>query len=169
MRYDEAEIHATLQRLAAQERFLFDASTLIVLDKAGLLHPVTTEVLAETIPEVVSEVGEELVSRARIQVRPASRSPRASRHADTDSLVFMTAELEMLAVASEDKKLLRRCDSAGVPYYNAGMLLMRLRMHGETGLNLGARYRRLCDWARYGRQVSEYLDAIDVYLLKQGR
>lgn len=169
MQYDEAEIHATLQRLAAQERFLVDASTLIVLDKAGLLHLVTTALPTETIPEVVSEVGEELISRARIQVRPASRPPRAPRHTDTDSLVFMTAETEKLAVASEDKKLLRRCDSAGVPYYNAGMLLMRLRMHGGTGLDPGARYRHLCDWARYGRQVSEYLDAIDVYLLKQGR
>jgi len=169
MCYDENEIAETLQRLVAQQRFLVDASTLIVLDKAGLLQPLVHQLPCETILEVVHEVGEKLIARAGIRVRPAHLPLSPPSRSETDSLLFFTAQAERLALVSEDKKLLRRCDAAEVPYYNAAMLCMRLRMRAEDGFDIAAAYRRLLEAARYGQQVGDYLQALDLYLLKQGR
>jgi len=167
--YDEDELAETLQRLAAERCFLVDASTLIVLDKAGLLSVCMPELRCETIPEVVTEVGDELMTRADIDVRPAHPSAPTGRAFDTDSLLFYTAHAEGLAVVSEDKKLLRRCDAAGVSYYNAGMLLLLLRLRGISSFEPNTAYRKLCAVARYGPEVSKYLEALDVFLRKQGR
>ncbi|TVR93786.1 MAG: hypothetical protein EA428_01470 [Spirochaetaceae bacterium] len=171
--YDEQQLSATLQRLAAQQRFLLDASTLIILDKAGLLQVIMPELPCETIQEVANEVGDTLIAHAGIDVRPACIPTTHNRRPDTDSLLFSTAQTEKLALVSEDKKLLRRCDGAGVPYYNAAMLFLRLRMQSVAGAGLGVQpqdtYRQLCEAARYSQQVLDYLDALDLYLLKQGR
>ncbi len=172
-RYDEQEIAETLRRLATQRRFLLDSSTLILLDKAGLLKVIILQLPCETIPEVANEVGDTLIAHAGMNVRPARPPATHTRLPDTDSLLFTTAQAEKLAMVSEDKKLLRRCDVAGVPYYNAGMLLMRSRMLGVQrlgpGLETDGAYRKLCEVARYSRQVRDYLQALDLFLLKQGR
>jgi len=134
---------------ARGKRFCVDTSTLIYLDRIGLLT-LTCEVFSlATIPPVLTEFGR-VVPQLRIL-------PVVTAGASTDDALLAVVCQHQGVLLSEDGRLLRRAGRRGLCYYNSLMLICGLCHRGALGCREGGAYmEKLLAHARYSDVVLEY-------------
>jgi len=158
---DELEIERVFKRLTRLKTAVIDSSSIIYLQKSGLLESVAGAVRLLTIPQVVEETG---IRDLPLQVVNA---PTGTDHPDTDRLLFAAAAAMHKAMISEDRAILLKCRSEGIEYYNAYNMLIMLRLRGILAeAEFRVREEQLLSVAHYGKFVIDYVGALLHYMRK---
>jgi len=158
---DEREIEHVFHRLSRLQTAVIDSSSIIYLDKSGLLRPVAGALRLLTIPQVIDETG--MPDLPVTIVDP----PALPAGTVTDWLLFATAAARRKAMISEDRAILLKCEAERIEYYNAYNLLVLLRLRRvieEEEFRL--RERMLLEAAHYGKFVTDYVAALLQYMHK---
>ncbi len=129
-----------------------DTSTLIYLERVGLLPPAARCFSLLLIPQVAAEYG----------ARPDGTLPvTAVGGGATDTLVCQTAQALGWPVLSEDKQVLCRARALNLRYYNTLMIVLALCAQDRLPLAAFPSIRdSLCAFARYGPAVVAAGDAL---------
>ncbi|MFP4483280.1 MAG: hypothetical protein ACOCYG_05880 [Spirochaetota bacterium] len=129
-----------------------DTSSIIYMIKAGFLERLAFSVDLIAPPEVAAETG-----WPRLPVRTVATAidPLVTGVTATpDDAVLALARDRRIPVISEDRELLLRAEEAGMPYYNALMMLNLLADRGRCNAEEYALFRnRLEEIGRYSREV----------------
>ena len=140
---------------------LVDTSTLIYLDRIGLLDRALAVFSLSTIPQVILEFGHHPAGLALYE--PVDGD-------DTDRALVQAAARVGAVILSEDRQLLKAARRRGLLYYNTLMLVTALfsrqelsRAHCEELL------AELHSFARYSEQVREYGRQLFERLVRPGR
>lgn len=142
-----------------------DASSIIIMEKAGYLGLAVRALRLVTIPPVAREANG--VLSPGIAVVESGAASRAAP--SNDAALVAEAADRRLAVISEDRKVLLAAQEHGLPYYNALMVLCLLLVRGLIGADGYDRFRdRLVGVARYAPRVLAYGDALAAWLVKNG-
>lgn len=121
-----------------------DTSTLIYLDRIGLLDSVIQVFSPLTIPQVILEFGR----------HPAGLALCEAPGGETDRLLVQAAADMGAVVLSEDRQLLRAARRGGLRYYNSLMLVLALYSRREIShIRCEELLDRLWSFARYSEQV----------------
>lgn len=129
-----------------------DTSTLIYLERLRLLDQAAQTFRLVVIPQVLREFG--MQPLAALITIEAQAGP-------ADMVVCQIATALNLPVLTEDKGIIRAARQAGLPYYNAMMVLLALHAQGcldPTGCR--SAIDQLVGFARYSRQVIAMGEAI---------
>lgn len=136
---------AVLRELRQFRGGVADTSTLIYLDRLGVLPLAARSFALLLIPQVVDEYGA-LPEGAVLASAPDS--------GPTDHLLCRVAQSLGQPVLSEDKQVLRRARALNLAYYNTLMLVLALGIQGFFPLaTCAALLARLRTFARYGPDV----------------
>lgn len=141
--------------LADLQRFrggIADTSTLIYLERLGLLDRAARCFSLLVIPQVVAEFG----------MRPAGTIPlTAVASGPADLVICREASRLGLPVLSEDRHVLRAARAGQLSYYNTLMIVLAFCIQGELAPAAFADIRReLLVFARYAPQVVAVGDAL---------
>lgn len=129
-----------------------DTSTLIYLERLGLLDLAARCFSLWIIPQVTVEYG----------ATPKGTIPLASVPSGlTDEVLCQVAQRLGQPVLSEDRHVLRDARAGNLPYYNTLMIILALCVHGNLAIGSYSEIRRdLLTFARYGPQVVSVGDAV---------
>lgn len=143
---------ALLRELQAFRGGVVDTSTLIYLERLGLLPQAARCFSLLLIPQVVAEYG----------ARPGGTVLVAAiGSGTTDAMVCHTAQALDRPVLSEDKQVLRRAGALNLAFYNTLMIVLALCVQDRLPLEAFPVLRdRLCVFARYGPAVIAVGDAL---------
>jgi hypothetical protein len=148
-----------LRELHAFRGGVIDTSTLIYLERLGLLPRTVRCFSFLLIPQVVAEYGaqpEGVVLTA------------ASSFGTTDEALCQTAHALGQPVLSEDKQVLRRARELNLCFYNTLMIVLALCAQGYLPLNTFPELRdKLYAFSRYSPGVLAVGDAVYEALLRQ--
>ncbi len=145
-------IELLLMELHAFRGGLADTSTLIYLERLGLLELVARCFSLWIIPQVAVEYG----STPR-GTHPLVSAPSGS----ADEVLCRVAQCMRQPVLSEDKHVLRDARARKLPFYNTLMLVLALCAHGHLKIKAYGEIRNnLVLFARYGPQVFSVGDAV---------
>lgn len=149
---NDRAMQRTCADLQALRGGLTDTSTLIYLDKLGILLFAGQWLQFVLIPQVVTEFGHQ----------PKNTRLVASDWASTtDEAVVQTAQTRKMPVFSEDGRMLRQARQLQHPHYNSLMLLLALHAQGRLASTEFCRLRRtLVGVARYSAAVIAHADQI---------
>ena len=146
---DPAQLVAELRTLGGGA---VDTSTLIYLDKCGLLETVGEHFDLLVAPGVAAEFGRSL---------PPCTLCRDAGPGDTDTAVLTLAAARHVPLLSEDRRLLQHCRKRAIPYYNTLMLLLALLIQGKIDDNGYRTARRILQRvARYSPAVWQVGDEV---------
>lgn len=143
---------AQLHELQAFRGGVVDTSTLIYLERVGMLPQAARCFSLLLIPQVVVEYG----------ARPGDTVPVAAvGGGTTDAIVCHTAQALGWPVLSEDKQVLRRARALNLSFYNTLMIILALCIQGCLPQDAFPAIRdRLCAFARYSPAVIAAGDAL---------
>lgn len=143
---------ALLHELQAFRGGVVDTSTLIYLERVGMLPQAARFFSLLLIPQVVAEYGP----------RPGDTVPVAAVGGGaTDAVVCQTAQALGWPVLSEDKQVLRRARALNLGFYNTLMLVLALCAQDRLPLDAFPAIRdSLCAFARYSPAVVAVGDAL---------
>ena len=146
------DIDALLVDLNRFRGGIADTSTLIYLERLGLLDLAARCFSLRVIPQVVAEFG----------MRPAGTIPlTAVPSGPADLVICQEASRLGLPVLSEDRHVLRAARAGQLPYYNTLMMVLALCVQGELAPAAFADIRReLLVFARYAPWVVAVGDAL---------
>ncbi len=146
------DIDALLVDLKRFRGGIADTSTLIYLERLGLLDLAARCFSLRVIPQVVAEFG----------MRPAGTIPlTAVPSGPADLVICQEASRLGLPVLSEDRHVLRAARAGQLPYYNTLMMVLALCVQGELAPAAFADIRReLLVFARYAPWVVAVGDAL---------
>lgn len=129
-----------------------DTSTLIYLERSGLLEIIVETFVINVIPQVVQEYGQSPAGCVLLPDVPAGT---------TDTVVLGMAVAKGVPLLSEDRRLLKAAGRLHHPYYNSFMLLLALLAQGSVTISAYHRYRdRLLSHAWYNEAVITFADRI---------
>lgn len=134
-----------LRALQTMDCGVIDTSTLIYLERLGLLPLTSRAFKLHVIPQVAVEYGG--MPAATVPVPSPGTGP-------TDELLCQAAYRLGLPVLSEDRRVLRRANALHLPSYNTLMIVLALCVQGSLPTEAFPMYRQhLRSFARYGRQI----------------
>jgi len=143
---------ALLHELQAFRGGVVDTSTLIYLERVGLLPQTARWFSLLLIPQVVAEYGAQ--PGGTVQVAAVGSGT-------TDAVVCHTAQALGWPVLSEDKQVLRRARTLNLCFYNTLMIVLALCAQDRLTLAAFPGIRdRLCAFARYSPAVVAVGDAL---------
>jgi len=123
-----------------------DASSVIVMEKAGFFSILKKAVSLYTIPAVLDEIGE---VPAKVAVLPVLETGLS-----TDRALVKCACRQRCPVISEDKAVLSEAGCNGLPYFNALVMLHFLLFCRRTTLEEHEKYfQTLKTFVRYSPEV----------------
>ena len=129
-----------------------DTSTLIYLERLGLLDLAARCFSLLIIPQVAAEYGKKPLGTIPLTAVPAGPA---------DAVICQVARRLDLPVLSEDRHVLRAARTGQLAYYNTLMILLAFCAQGKLTLAAYADIRRaLLVFARYGPQVVAVGDAV---------
>jgi len=150
-----------LQQIMSIGSVLADASSLIYLDKLGVLSKLAQIIKLITLSEVIIEIGEKIADSCTIQVLPSLNSNPAYATLSTDRKLVCQALAGRYCVLSDDRRILRAGIEAGLQAHAAIMMVLLLFFRSAIDY---AEYRRcrdgLADFARYDPQLLAYADEL---------
>lgn len=137
-----------------------DTSTLIYLERLGLLRIAARRFPLLIIPQVAAEYG----------ALPEGTLPlTAAPSGVADAVLCQMARRLGQPVLSEDKQVLRAAREGNLPFYNTLMIVLALCIHGELTLAAFPAIRRhLLTFARYSPRIVAVGDAV-FHALRQSR
>ncbi len=148
-----------LRELHAFRGGVIDTSTLIYLERLGMLSRTARCFSFLLIPQVVAEYG----AQPEGMVLAA-----ASCSGTTDETLCQTAHALGQPVLSEDKQVLRRARALNLCFYNTLMIVLALCAQGDLPLNTFPELRhKLHSFSRYNPGVFAVGDAVYEALLRQ--
>lgn len=158
--FSENAIATTLIGFRQLHHAIIDASSLIYLTRSGFFAPVARSLTLFTLPGILVEVGFSV---------PAALIEPPVPTASNDENLLLAACAHQLPVISEDKHVLLGAERAGLPFYNALMLLNFLLFRNEIDRHQFDQYlNQLKQCARYHPQVWRFgekvYDAVRVRL-----
>ena len=148
-----------LSQFSALHEACIDASSLIYTQKSGFLAELQHALTLYTVPTVLAETGIAMDSICLIDTIEGTLS--------SDDQLIQCALTRQLPVISEDKHILLTIQRAGVPYYNALMMLNWLFFKGIVGqAHYDDSIRLLRTFARYSEQVWQYGATVHEFIQK---
>jgi hypothetical protein len=152
---------AVLQELHGLRGGVVDTSTLIYLERLGLLSLAARSFSLLLIPQVIAEYGS----------CPEGCMPTpAADCGTTDELLCRVAQSLALPVLSEDRQVLRRARALDLSFYNTLMLVLALCAQDDLPLADYPDLRdHLCAFAHYSPQVIAAGDAVYRTLVRSQR
>lgn len=134
-----------LQDLRSLDCGVIDTSTLIYLDRLGLLPLAARTFSLHLIPQVAAEYG----AMPEETVLIPAPGPGA-----TDELLCQAAHRLRQPVLSEDRRVLRLAHALHLPFYNTLMIVLALCVQGGLPTTAFTIYRqRLRSFAHYGPHI----------------
>lgn len=132
-----------------------DTSTLIYLEKIGLMEQALVVFAPFTLSQVLAEFGS----------YPKGLALYGSEQAQTDSALLDVALDRQAVLLSEDRRLLLQAEKKGLEYYNCLMLVLALysrgKVHHAQCVHLLEKLRSVARYSEevwdYGQQVWHYL------------
>ena len=159
---DEHRLARVLDELESLSRCMADSSSLIYLQKAGLLGRVAAALSLSTIPEVLTETGMTDPDTVPLQV-----CDHGFRGMPTDEVLVAVCAQSVIPLLSEDRKLLLRAERLGVTYYNSLMIVACLEYRGLIGeQEADDAVVALTEVARYGPRVLAYVRDLRSFIRK---
>lgn len=147
-----------LRRIQAFGGGVIDTSTLIYLERLGMLPLAAHSFSLLLIPQVAAEYG---FCPEGVVLTPAPAS------GTTDELLCRMAQTLAQPVLSEDKQVLKQARAAGLSYYNTLMIVLALCAQGHLPLAAFPQEReKLRAFARYGPEIIAAGDAVYQALLQ---
>ncbi len=132
---------------------MIDASSIIYMQKAGFLNLVMQNLELASLPEILKETG--------FEIRTIKCLKSADAFDSNDRKLVETAQRYYLPVISEDKKILKRAGSEGLPYYNSLMMLNFLYFKEAIDIVQYNKFlKRLKSFARYNEIIFDYGAAV---------
>ena len=124
---------------------VIDTSTLIYLDRLGLLPLAARTFSLHLIPQVAAEYG--AMPEETVLIPAPGKGP-------TDEVLCQAAHRLRQPVLSEDRRVLRLDHALHLPFYNALMIVLALCVQGGLPATAFPIYRqRLRSFARYGPHI----------------
>jgi len=147
------------RRFAVLEEACIDASSIIYMQKAGFFDPICEALRLYSIPAITEEVGFEAHGIHLLQPTHTALTP--------DAQLGQCARERQLSIISEDKQILLAAKRAGLPYYNALIMLNWLLFRNTIDQSQYCAYHTaLRAYARYGDAIWEYGAAVYQRILK---
>nr|WP_319550308.1 hypothetical protein [Desulfogranum marinum] len=138
---------------------VIDTSTLIYLERLGLLNRLASVYRLLVVPQVLQEFGRSLP----VQVIYVESPPGAA-----DQVLCPVASDRRLAVLSDDKHVLALARSAGLVYFNTLMLLLLMLYNDQlTVVQYRAFFHDLLTFARYSHAVRAFGDQLLEHILSE--
>ncbi len=135
-----------LAQLQAFDCAVVDCCSLIYMSKAGFLDQAAASFTLIIPDRVEQEFGEPLPQCIRVR--------REDCGLPADTLLVRLAEWLATPIISEDRRVLLEARRRRLPYFNALMVLNRLRiMHGIDSSRYNLFFARLKETARYSSRV----------------
>ena len=135
------------------KKALIDASSIIIIKKAGFFGELSEAVSLCSLKEIIEET--------RFQNLDIHLLPDVPGQASNDEKFISCALREKIPVISEDRKILMTMKNENIPHYNAVMmlhfLLFKKRLDRKAHL---ACQSRLMSAARYGDDVLEFAENV---------
>jgi len=146
------DVESLLTELHGFKGGVADTSTLIYLERLGLLDLAARCFSLWIIPQVTVEYG----------ATPKGTIPLVSVPSGlADEVLCRVAQILRQPVLSEDRHILRDARACNLPYYNTLMIILALCVHGNLAIgSYGEIRRELLTFARYGPQVVSVGDAV---------
>ncbi len=146
------DIESLLAELHGFRGGIADTSTLIYLERLGLLELAARCFSLWIIPQVTVEYG----------ATPKGTLPLVSVPSGlADEVLCQVAQRLRQPVLSEDRHVLRDARACNLPYYNTLMIVLALCVHGNLARGSYSEIRRdLLTFARYSPQVVSVGDAV---------
>lgn len=155
------QIEHSIEQFAELTHAAIDASSMIYLQKLGLLRELSTTILLSTTADVWAETNftpSDL--RVRIFTAPVALSP--------DEQILHLARSNNWALVSEDRKLLLKAKKARIPYFNALMMILFLFFKGKLPeKSVREKTDLLKKIARYGAEIWDYGNSLFLTLQKE--
>lgn len=143
---------AVLVELQGLQGGVADTSTLIYLERLGLLQCAARRFHLVLIPQVAREYGAGVAGATLLASVPAGPA---------DQVVCQVAALVDLPVLSEDGTVLRAARRLNLRYYNTLMLILALCIRGDLPCTAYPRLRdQLRTFARYSPDIFAVGDAV---------
>lgn len=140
---------------------VIDTSTLIYLERLGLLNRLATRYRLLVIPQVLQEFDRSLPA----QVICVEAPPGAA-----DQALCPVACDHRLAVLSDDKHVLNLARSAGLVYFNTLMLILLMLYHEQLSVaQCRALFLDLFTFARYSNAVRYFGEQLLEHILSEGK
>ena len=138
---------------------VIDTSTLIYLERLGILNRIATLYRLLVVPQVVQEFDRSLPA----QILCVESPPGAA-----DQALCPVAFDHRLAVLSDDKHVLTLARSAGLVYFNTLMLLLLMLYHEQLSVaQCRALLLHLFTFARYGCAVRSFGEQVFEHILSE--
>jgi hypothetical protein len=154
------DIKTTLQNLQQFKGGVIDTSTLIYLERLGLLNRMATLYRLLVVPQVVQEYDRPLPAQVICVEAPSGTA---------DQAICPVASDHRLAVLSDDKHVLTSARSAGLVYFNTLMLLLVMLYHEQLPvLQCRMLFLDLFSFARYGGDVRNFGEQLE-HILRDKR
>jgi hypothetical protein len=129
-----------------------DTSTLIYLERLGLLDLAARCFSLWIIPQVTVEYGTTPTGTILLTSGPSGLA---------DEVLCQVAQILRQPVLSEDRHVLRDARACNLPYYNTLMIILAFCVRGHLAIGSYGEIRRdLLTFARYGPQVVSMGDAV---------
>lgn len=142
---------ALFSSLLTSKKTLIDTSSLIYLQHCGVLDCISEKISLFTIAAVQQEYRTPLPQITLIT------PPDTTIKRSTDQQLFDCAKYNNTPLITDDKKILSACRKAGIPHFNALMILLFLLFtHTITPDDFSQRLETLKSIARYSTFVWEY-------------
>ena len=153
------DIKTALQDVQQFKGGVIDTSTLIYLERLGLLNRIATLYRLLVVPQVLQEFDRSLPAQIICVQAPPG---------DADQALCPVASSHQLAVLSDDKHVLTLARSAGVVYFNTLMLLL-LMLHNEqlSVAQCRAFLFKLFTFARYSDAVRSFGEQLLEHILSE--
>jgi hypothetical protein len=145
------------QQFDELHKAIIDTSSIIYMDKIGLLKITLSALKLITLPEVLKECRFPALSYKLEVVLKFEGSTTES----TDKRLFALAKQDQLAVISEDKALIKKTMESGLPCFNSLMIMNFLFYHDKlTKAEYKKFQTKLKRIARYNQDVWDYGDLV---------
>jgi len=142
---------------------LIDASSILYLNKSGVLNQLKSALKLVTIPEVLEECGKSISSDKMEVVVFEGRALDS-----TDARLLAGAARLQLPVISEDRDLILKTLDSGLACYNSAMMINYLFYRDYLSKKQSAKIQgKLKKVARYSNDVWEYGDSVFKVILAQ--
>ena len=150
-----------LQQIMSIKTVLADASSLIYLDKLGILPKLNQIIKLLSITEVIIEIGEKIPTTCTIKVLPSLDQNKEYAGLSTDRKLVFQAVSGHYCVLADDRRILRACIGSGLSAHAAIIMVALLYFHSLISLEEYSVYRsELADFARYDPDLLAYADEL---------
>ncbi len=155
------DIKTALQDVQQFKGGVIDTSTLIYLERLGLLNRIATFYRLLVVPQVLQEFDRPLPAQVICVEAPSGVA---------DQVLCPVAADHRLAVLSDDKHVLTSARAAGLVYLNTLMLLLVMLYHEQLSvLQCRRLLLKLFTFARYGAAVLHFGEQLFEHILSGRR